>query len=105
MTTHVSVPVTVRLTLISGIAGVVGQTVTATLDRDDHDGAGFINASQATGVVDAAGTVVFILFPNKLPPDGLGTRGSRYVFACRAISWRTTAQVPNWPCELHEISD
>lgn len=101
--TFPTVAVTVKLALLGGVTSFEGEPLTATLDRDERYGE-FIVASQASAVVDVNGVAIIHCFPNH-PTTGLGVTGSVYTFACRSISFRCTAQVPNRDCDLHSIAD
>lgn len=99
-------PVTIKLADFGGPA-VAGVTVTARMSDLDYTTDGtFVSSESVTAVTDATGTAVLNLFPNALPPSGLGTRGTTVRVTAQIPGSRrldVQAAVPNQPSNLVDI--
>ena len=73
-----TVAVTCKLSTMGGV-NIAGVLVSAKLDINEVY-QGMVISKEVTGTTDANGSVVLNLFPNAVPPDGLGTQGSTYRF-------------------------
>ena len=99
---------TVAVTVVLGELGgptLPGIDISVRLSQDDRYKGFVLSEITRRGVTDAAGSVVFNLFPNN-PTTGLGTTGSVYIFEATVMGkpWRVLAQIPNAPCNLHDVA-